>query len=108
VILDVIRYVIIFGGLMTIGFNLQLFRHAADILKPWNITVWRWYLIGDTGFVIYVISTQYDALRDDAHAHWQTILAGAAMILTLTSLVILYTASRKRHQEIINAVQKRP
>lgn len=100
--LDFIRYAIIAGGFIVIGFNIALFRHADQILLPWKIKAWRWYLLGDTGFVLFIIASLYDAAHNDYPMGWRTPVAALAMTMTICSIIALYrttsTPGRKAHE----------
>ena len=94
--LDVLRYAVIAGAFVALGFNVALFTHAEDILKAWKIKPWRWYLVGDSGFIIYIIITMKEAIDSGDPFGYRAPLALGAMMLTLVSMVVLFLSGRDK------------
>jgi H+/Cl- antiporter ClcA len=90
------RLILIFGGLLMIGFTISIIVHARYLVHA--VTAWRLFLTGKSLLTVFVCASLWSH-RHSASVSWRLPLVGFAMLLTLVSLVMLTREYRRRQAD---------
>ena len=87
---ETLRHILILGGFMIIGLNLAVIAEAPRLVNA--VASWRLYMSGQCFFDAAAIYGLHKHLHSPIG--WTVCLTGAAVALTLASLVMLERAHR--------------
>jgi hypothetical protein len=93
--LDTIRYLLICGGALILGFNIAVYKNAERITG--SPTAWRIYIVGDSLLTVYVIASLSERMGTNNEFSWRIPVAALAIVLTIVGLFAL-NESYKRMQ----------
>ncbi len=91
---ETLRYALIFGGFLVLGFNLAVIWHADQIVRA--VGAWRLFIVGKSIFTMFLIAVLYDNLHNP-EIGWRIPVAAFAISLTLVSLALLDHSYRRRN-----------
>ena len=93
---DVIRYILICGGALILGFNIAVFKNAERITG--SPRAWRVYIFGDSLLTVYVMASLADGIHKNLGLTWRIPVAAFAIVLTIAGLIALNGSFKKMQQ----------
>ena len=103
--LDTIRYALICGGALILGFNLAVYKNAERISSAPR--AWRIYIIGDSLLTVYVIASLTERLGSEESLTWRTPVAAFAIVLTICGLFAMNESYKKMQRQAQRARELR-
>lgn len=101
---DVIRYLLICGGALILGFNLAVYKNAERISSAPR--AWRIYIIGDSMLTVYVIASLTERMGHGGEFSWRIPVAAFAIILTICGLFAMNESYKKMQRQAQRAKQR--
>lgn len=99
--LDTIRYLLICGGALILGFNIAVYKNAEHITG--SPTAWRIYIVGDSLLTVYVIASLSERMGAEGELTWRIPVAGLAIVLTILGLFALNESYKKMQRNAARA-----